>query len=224
MSINCSIPIFIEGKKVKIGIRLLIVAIVFVSSTIFSLQTQSVDRSTDPSGDLSEKNKVIMTILADPLVQNKFFILAEAAKGVHLSQKNNQAYISPKDLKKLNILSHRLVSLIQNKYHIDPKLYKIHTYIGQDKFNSCYQYYNSFSKEAMNKTCQNYKTNFSTCRLCNEYLKALHLRGDNHIVTSSWWHNEEIIAFVDTFKLSNGDDAYVGLELSPPPLKKHIKP
>lgn len=188
----------------KNGIRFLTISISFVCLGFFSFDSQAACRC---------KNKGnVEVILKDPQVQNKFFILEEEAKKAHLYQKNNQAYIDTKDLRKIHSLSNQLVSFIYHKYRINPKAYKLHTYIGEEKPNSCYQYYNSYSKE-MNKSCENYSASFSSCGLCNQYLKALKRRGDDHIVKTHWFKNEEIVALVDTFQLTNGDAAYLGLEL-----------
>jgi hypothetical protein len=181
----------------KLKTLLILTSVVFLA--VFSLE--------------SKANERLVAILKDPEVQNKFFVLEEEAKKAHLYQKDNQAYFNAADLRKIDSLSNHLINFINHKYNLDSKKYELHTYIGKYQANSCYQYYNSYQEDS-NKDCKHYLVGLSSCRLCNEYINALNKRGDDHILKAHW-KNEDILALVDTFKLSNNDDAYIGLELSP---------
>ena len=60
---------------------------------------------------------------------------------MHLShEKENKPFFDEATTTKLNEASTVLVDRLQNHYHLNASTYKIHTYIGRNKLDSCYQY------------------------------------------------------------------------------------
>ncbi|CAN5463634.1 hypothetical protein BH10PSE19_BH10PSE19_00970 [soil metagenome] len=156
-----------------------------------------------------------VSILSEPVIREDFAELKKVATNASLYQKEGKTYLSEKDLKKLDRITIKLEKRIHDEYHVDPNIYKAHSYVGQYQLNSCYQYYNSFAANSVGKDCAHFQHIFSTCGECNAYIQTLNKLPANHIIQSHWWKNEKITALVESLTLKNGDKAYVGFELSP---------
>ncbi len=160
------------------------------------------------------KKSEYLAMLLDPDVRKDFKEFKKEAASAELYKNNGRIYISPYDIKKLNALSASMINRLNHHYHLNPSKYKIHTYIGKNQMNSCYQYYNSLARDAEGKTCHEFPSDFASCQLCNEYIKALRAPHRLGVIHTRWWNGEKITALVDTIKLSNGDNAYAGLQLN----------
>lgn len=152
--------------------------------------------------------------LTDPIVQKDFHILKAAVIKLPIYAKAGKPYLSVEDDQKLDALTKPLIQQLQTHYHLDPLVYKVHSYIGRNHYNSCYQYYNSMHKKSAGQDCHSFAQEFSSCHLCNNYIKALRSRSADNIIQTHWWKNEETTSLVNTLKLSNGDDVYLGFELT----------
>jgi len=154
-------------------------------------------------------------MLSDPAIKKDFRVMKKIAIDARLYKKNGRYYFSENDIKKLNAISNILLARLSEHYHLNPTKNKIHTYIGRNKYGSCYQYYNSLSVQEIGHDCKAFSGNFSTCDICSNYIKALRSRS-KPVIHAEWWNHEKISALVDTLKLKNGDVVYLGLEFSQP--------
>lgn len=150
-------------------------------------------------------------ILLDKQVQTKLSELKHTAEAANIIKDK----LSTADYQKIADQSQQLIQLIHEKNHINTNDYKVHTYIGLNKANSCYQYYNSYETDVIGKSCQQFPSKFATCDECNAYVKAVQSRPKDHILLSHWWKNESITSLVETFELKSGEPVYLGLEISP---------
>jgi len=162
------------------------------------------------------RNPTYTTALADPVVQKDFQNLKEVAMTLPLQQKAGKSVFTAQSLKKLDKLSQPLIDRLTTYYHLDPAAYKSHTYISRNQYDSCYEYYNSLHKAAIGQDCVNYPKEFGNCKLCNAFIDKLRARPSNNIIYTHWWSHQETISLVDTLKLKNGDDVYLGFEITPP--------
>src|SRR5262245_59425593 len=92
-------------------------------------------------------------MLSDPQIKKDFRAMKKVAMEATIHKNNGTLTFSQADLRKLNALSDALVSRLQEHYHVDASRQKTHTYIGKNQYDSCYQYYNSYSSHAVGKMC-----------------------------------------------------------------------
>lgn len=161
-----------------------------------------------------KKNIEYNAILTDPVVKQDFRNLKSIAVNAPIYNKANNPSFDEVTLTKLNEASAILIDRLKNHYHLNENKYKLHTYIGRNKLDSCYQYYNSYEINSIGKSCGDFSADFGSCKLCNDYVKTVKSRSMK-VIHSRWWNNTETTALIDTFKLRNGDFVYLGLELSP---------
>jgi len=199
----CPIKHGVIMKKVLLSFAIII-------SSFFALPIYA----TEPTS-LTDHQINFEKILSDPEVVKRFELLKNTAENADVYQKDNKTYFSEKDLAQLNKETTDLLQYLTQYDHILPKDYKAHTYVGKNQINSCYQYYNSYAKEDNNKSCAEFPSTFGNCEECNKYIEALRNVPKNHILHAQWWQHESITSYVTPIKLKNGDDAYVGFELSP---------
>ncbi len=161
---------------------------------------------------LETKNKNIEynAVLTDPTIKKDFRTLRTVAVYGTLNDK----HFDEPTLKKLDEASAVLIDRLQNHYHLDAKKYKIHTFIGLNKADSCYQYYDSANTNLIGKTCQDNASQFGSCKLCENYVSTVRSRS-MRVIHAPSRNNTDTMALIDTFKLRNGDFVYLGLELSP---------
>lgn len=180
---------------------------IFVCCLLLNACTSNLTES-----DLTKNRKrtEMFAMLTDPNIKKDYYALKTAAKAARVYQQNNKAVIDPQDVKTLNTLSAVLINHLHYQYHISPYSYNIHIYIGKNRFNSCYQYYDSRDTDLTGKNC----SALGNCPLCNQFIKAVRARHGSNIIHTQSLSNNKIVALVDTFKLRNGDDVYLGFELS----------
>ncbi len=185
---------------------LFLAAIFFIFLTGCSMHSQETYRTTT--------NTQYVALLADPAVRKDFRALKAVVRNAHIYEKDGRPYLASADIKKMDAISEALINRLHYQYHLDPYAHKIHTYIGRNQYNSCYQYYNTMDPTSIGKSSAEFSNGFSSTELCNEYIKKLHSRPSLSIIHAHWWANEETTALVDTFRLRNGDNVYLGFELS----------
>jgi hypothetical protein len=162
---------------------------------------------------LTSRNTEMVAMLSDPIIRQDFRRLKTEVLTANVYVQNGKVGFSEADIKKLDALSAVLVDRFQHEYHLTASRYKIHTFIGKNEFNSCYEYYNSFHSNSMGKSCDAFSRDFGSCQLCNNYIKTVRARKFS-VIHAVWWNNEKTMNLVDTFKLKNGDSVYMGLEIS----------
>jgi hypothetical protein len=155
------------------------------------------------------KKSEFLAMLLDPEIRKGYRELKKEAEQAQLYQKDGRTYIAAEDIKKLNAISAVLTNRLQYHYHLNPSQYRPHTYIGKNAYDSCYQYYNSLAPRQVGKSCGEFSRSFSSCDLCNKFIKKLRSPHSLRIV-----HMEKTTVLTEIIKLRNGDSAYVGLELS----------
>lgn len=187
---------------IKIGIHFFLIVLIACLSSC----------ATNPPAEPKLTKSKNLAILSDPELKKDFRTLKTAAMDAQLYTRNGKTYIIEQDIQKLNALTATLVNRLQYNYHLNPKRNKIHTCIGKNEYNSCYQYYNSLEKNSVGKTCHEFRRGFADCQLCNALVKKI--KSGKRIVHFHWWNDEETSALVDAIKLRNGDSAYVELSLS----------
>lgn len=166
--------------------------------------------------ETKNKNIEYNAVLTDPVVKADFRSLKNIAVNATLTQNDGHVYFDENSLKKLDTASQVLIDRLQNHYHLNADKYKIHTFIGRNKTESCYQYYDSVNKDLVGKTCQDSSSQFGSCNLCETYVNTVRARM-MRVIHAPSRNNTDTMALIDTFKLRNGDFVYVGLELSPSP-------
>lgn len=187
----------------------------FLHILLFCLFLNSCTTLSQKTVDANRKKNIeYNAILTDPVVKKDFRDLKNIAMTASISDKEGYPHFDEATIAKLNEASAILIDRLQNHYHLDAKKYKLHTYIGRNKLDSCYQYYNSLEMNHIGKSCSDFSSSFGSCKLCNEYIKTVKSRSMK-VIHSRWWDNTETMALIDTFKLKNGDFIYLGLELSP---------
>ena len=155
------------------------------------------------------KNLAYNAVLTDPIIKKDFRNLKAAAIKARVYEEEGHSYLADNDIKKLNALSAILIDRLQNHYHLDPRTHKIHTFIGKNQNGSCYEYYDSNSSD-IGKDCHSFSHPLDSCQTCNEFvnltqkrvLRIVHLQSKNATV------------LIDTFKLRNRDNVYIGLSIS----------
>lgn len=164
--------------------------------------------------ETNNKNIEFNAILTDPVVKTDFRNLKNVAVNAALKQDDNRAYFDETALKKLDEASAVLMDRLQNHYHLNVSKHNIHTFIGKNNPDSCYQYYDSSNPSAIGKTCQDASSQFGSCNLCENYVNIVKSR-TKRIIHAPSRNNTDTMALIDTFKLRNGDFVYLGLALSP---------
>lgn len=154
-------------------------------------------------------------ILTDPIIVHQFDELKDAVERAEIYQQKGRPFFSDTDIKNFNAITDKLLKSLKIHEHLIPINYKAHSYVGKYQSNSCYQYYNSFAKDSIGKTCSEFPKGFSNCNECDQYVTAVRAIHKNNILHSHWWKKEAITSLVKVVKLKNGDEAYVGFELSP---------
>lgn len=192
-------------KKCWINFFILCALSFLLSSCAFYSQSQMTKTT---------KNMEYVAILDDPMVRKDFRALVTTARRAHTYKQNGNIYLDPQDVKYMDALSSQIIGIMYYQYHLNPQAMKIHTYVGKNQYNSCYQYYNSMAHDSVGQSCDQFSTGFSSCRLCNQFISKVRARSSAHIVHAQWWANENTTALVETIELRNHDTAYVGLELS----------
>ncbi len=162
----------------------------------------------------SSKKLEIEALLSDPLLKKDFRAMKKIATNARLRTIEGNPYFTDADQKKLNEMSALLVERLEQHYHLDARKNKIHTFIARNKYDSCYQYYNSIDSEMNGKNCRAFPANFGSCDLCNQFLKTLRSR-TKQIVHTEWYNHERVSALVDVLNLKNGDSVYIGLGFTP---------
>ncbi len=191
----------------KTGLYLLFIICLFLSSCA------TIPPITKP---LETKNKNIEynAVLTDPIIKSDFRSVKSIATHATLTQHEGHAYFDENTLKKLDEASAILIDRLQNHYHLNADKYNIHTFIGRNKIESCYQYYDSSHKNLIGKTCQDTSSQFGLCSLCENYVNTVRSR-TMRVIHAPSRNNTDTMALIDTFKLRNGDFVYLALELSP---------
>lgn len=192
----------------KLGIHC---AIIFLLYTFLcacaikgSEQTTANSKQTTP-----RKNLAYNAVLTDPVIKKDFRRLKTAAMKARVYKKDDYFYFDEDDIKQLNALSAILIDRLQNHYHLDKNIHKIHTFIGKNQNNSCYEYYDS-NPMFIGKDCHSFSHPLDSCQTCNEFValaqryvqRIVHLRSQNATV------------LIDTFKLRNRDSVYLGLAIT----------
>ncbi|HEX2549216.1 MAG TPA: hypothetical protein VHM20_05250 [Gammaproteobacteria bacterium] len=170
---------------------------------------------TPPLSPFQSSKKIeIEALLSDPLLKKDFREMKKIAIDARLVTREGNPYFTDADIKKLNAMTALLIQRLQQHYHLDPNKNKIHAFIGRNKYDSCYQYYNSMDSEMNGKDCHAFQSNFGSCDLCNQFIKTLRSR-TKQIIHVEWYNHEKVSALVDTLILKNGDVVYMGLEFTP---------
>lgn len=190
----------------KLGVNCIIIILCSILSACAIKSQQTI-----PSAN--KKNLEYNAVLSDPVIKKDFRNLRKAAMSARVYNQDGNVYLVDQDIKKLNELSAILIDRLHYHYHLDPNKYNIRTFISRNKQNSCYQYYNSIDTSIIGKSCNAFPEKFATCQLCNEYIQAVKGHG-MRIIHAHWWENKRITALTNTFRLKNGDDVYLGLELT----------
>ncbi len=165
-------------------------------------------------------DSVFAKALADPAITKEFQKFKEAAIHMPLEQKNGQPAFTAQDIKKLDGLSTNLIQLLIVHSELDPAIHKAHTYIGLNKKGSCYQFYNSLYPVSTGQDCVHFSKEFGSCELCDDFIDQVNSRPSNNIAHTHWWKHEHTISLINTAKLSNGDDVYIGFEMTPATILK----
>jgi hypothetical protein len=189
----------------------------FLFLFIFCLLLNSCATTTTSSPktlEVKNKNIEFNAVLTDPIVKTDFRSLKSIAMKAPLLQNENHVYFDENSLKKLDEASAVLIDRLQNHYHLNADKYKIHTFIGRNKTESCYQYYDSSNKNLIGKTCEDSSSQFGSCKLCENYVNTVRAR-TMRVIHAQSRRNTDTMALIDTFKLRNGDFVYLALELSP---------
>lgn len=188
----------------------------FLFLLIFSLLLSSCATTplTHKTAEVKNKNIEFNAVLTDPIVKSDFRNLKSIAMHAPLIQNEGHVYFDENALKKLDEASAVVINRLQNHYHLNADKYKIHTFIGRNKAESCYQYYDSAGTSAIGKTCQDTSSQFGSCSLCENYVNTVRSR-TMRVIHAPSRHNTDTMALIDTFKLRNGDFVYLALELSP---------
>ena len=155
------------------------------------------------------KNLEYNAVLTDPIIKKDFRNLKAAAIKARVYEKEGHFYFAESDLKQLNALSAILIDRLKNHYHLDPDSRRIHTFIGKNQKDSCYQYYDS-NNAAIGKECDSFQHPFKSCKSCPE-LVALAQKYVQRIVQL---HSENATVLIDNFRLKNRDPVYIGLTIS----------
>lgn len=166
------------------------------------------------SKESKKKNIEYNAVLTDPVVKTDFRSVKNIAMHAVLNQKDGQPYFDENTLKKLDETSSVLINRLQNHYHLNADKYQLHTFIGRNKSESCYQYYDSSNKNWIGKTCQDTSSQFGSCSVCENYVNTVRAR-TMRVIHAPSRNNKDTMALIDTFKLRNGDFVYLALELSP---------
>jgi hypothetical protein len=161
----------------------------------------------------SSKSTEYVAMLSDPVIRKDFRNLKAVAMNANLYSQGGKTYFVAADIQKLDAISAVMINRLKSEYHLTASKYKIHTFIGTNEFNSCYEYYNSYHSNSIGKICHEFPQGFASCKLCNDYIKAVRSRKFS-VIHATWWNNEKTMNLVDTFKLKNGDRVYMGLEIS----------
>lgn len=161
-----------------------------------------------------KKNIEYNAILTDPVIKKDFRNLKIIAANASINSDNDNPRFNENTLQQLDQATAVLVDRLQNHYHLNANNYKIHVYLGKNKPDSCYQYYHSYHKQLIGKSCGTTSSTSDACKACHEYTNIVKSRSMK-IVHASWLTHKETTALVDTFKLRNGDAVFLGLDLSP---------
>jgi len=161
------------------------------------------------------KNIEFNAVLRDPVIRRDFDHLKATARYAPITKVNGVPKFSPNTIKRLNEVSNKIVTRLNDHYHIDAKKHKTLISIARYKQNSCYQYYNSERPSSIGKNCSQLSEPGDSCNLCNSHVDAIKAR-NMKVISSISWLNEETTNLVSTFRLKNRDLVYVELQLSHP--------
>lgn len=174
--------------------------------------------ATTPPQTIAEKNNKkhieYSAILTDPIIKKDFRALKSIAFNAIIYDSETNPHFDAATMTKLNDASTVLIDRLQNHYHLNPNQYKVNTYIGSNKSDSCYQYYHSSETSLVGKKCNEFSRGFGACSACNNYINIVKSR-NMKIIHANWLNNKETTALIDTFKLRNGEFVFMGLDLSP---------
>jgi hypothetical protein len=191
------------GEMKKIGITVFILLLFCTALSSCSFKTNK----------LTSRNTEMVAMLSDPVIRQDFRHLKSIAQNAAIYNQYGKKVFSEADIQKLDTMSAAIVNRLKHEYHLTSARYKVHTFIGKNEYNSCYEYYNFYHSHAMNQACDAFSHDFGSCALCNKYIQTIRSRRFS-IIHAVWWNNERTMNLVDTFKLKNGDSVYMGLEIS----------